>query len=154
MDQTVAYPVVKRGLGDQLPPPTGPPPRSITSLTRNLWIIPARHGSPHQFKPDGAMMPPKKSADLTQAGSPPMLRKDHATFLGVQVPVVSFHGNILCPLGCRCRTSILNPSMMVKLSQCVEQNWRKLCGFNYLAKVITGVKFRDGTETKPDQIAA
>jgi len=29
------------------------------------------------------MMNSKKSADLTKAGSPPMFRKDHATFLGV-----------------------------------------------------------------------
>ncbi|MEH6647574.1 hypothetical protein [Sulfitobacter sp.] len=33
--------------------------------------------------------------------------------------------------------------------------WRKLRGFDYLAKVITGVTFKDGIETtKPDQIAA
>jgi len=96
MDQTVAHPVVKRGLGDQLAPPTRPPPCSITSLTRNLWIILARHGSAHAFKPYGAMMPSRKSADLTQAGSPPMFRKDHATFLGAQVLGVFFHGDILC----------------------------------------------------------
>ena len=44
--------------------------------------------------------------------------------------------------------------MIFKLSQCAEQNWRKLRGFDYLAKVITGVKFKDGIETKPSQIAA
>jgi len=60
--------------------------------------IPARHSSPHQFKPDGAMMPPNRSADLTQARFSPMFRKDHATFLGVQGLVLSFHGDILCPL--------------------------------------------------------
>ena len=44
---------------------------------------------------------------------------------------------------------------MFKLAQCAEQNWRKLRGFDYLAKVITGVTFRDGIETtNPDQIAA
>ena len=36
---------------------------------------------------------------------------------------------------------------MFKLAQCAEQNWRKLRGFDYLAKVITGVTFRD--ELKP-----
>ena len=42
-----------------------------------------------------------------------------------------------------------------KLGQCAEQNWRKLRGFDYLAKVITGVTFKDGIEaTKQDQIAA
>ena len=45
--------------------------------------------------------------------------------------------------------------MMFKLGQCAEQNWRKLCGFDYLAEVITGVTFKDGIETTdPDQIAA
>ncbi|KKN65602.1 hypothetical protein LCGC14_0480140 [marine sediment metagenome] len=45
--------------------------------------------------------------------------------------------------------------MMFKLGQCAEQNWRKLRGLDYLAKVITGVTFNDGIETpKPDQIAA
>jgi hypothetical protein len=38
---------------------------------------------PRQFKPDGGMMPPKKPTNLTQTRSPPMFRKDHATFLGV-----------------------------------------------------------------------
>jgi len=45
--------------------------------------------------------------------------------------------------------------MMFKLGQCAEQNWRKLRGFDYLAKVITGVTFKDGIETTNlDQIAA
>jgi hypothetical protein len=44
---------------------------------------------------------------------------------------------------------------MSKLGQCAERNWRKLSGFDYLAKVITGVTFKDGIETTdPDQIAA
>jgi hypothetical protein len=45
--------------------------------------------------------------------------------------------------------------MIFKLGQCAEQNWRKLRGFDYLAKVITGVKFKDGIETtETGQIAA
>jgi len=95
VDQMVAHPVVKRDLGEQLAPPTGPAPRRITCLPRNLWIIPAERSTPHQFKPVGAMMPPKKPTDLTQARSPPMLRKDKATFLGDPVPAVSFVANIL-----------------------------------------------------------
>jgi hypothetical protein len=110
MDQTVAHPVVERSLGHQFLPPTGVSPRHIMRKPCNLWIIPAGCGTPRQFKPDGGMMPPKKPTNLTQTRSPPMFRKDHATFLGVQVLVVSFHGNILCPLACRCRTSILSPS--------------------------------------------
>ena len=45
--------------------------------------------------------------------------------------------------------------MMFKLGQCAEQNRRKLSGFDDLAKVITGVTFKDGIETpEPDQSAA
>ena len=45
--------------------------------------------------------------------------------------------------------------MMFKLGKCAEENWRKLRGFDYLAKVITGVKFKDGIETtETGQIAA
>jgi len=110
MDQTGAHPVVDRSLRDQFLPPNGALPRHIMRKPCNLWIIPAGCGTPRQFKPDGGMMPPKKAADLTQARSPSMFRKDHATFLGVQVLVMSFHRNILCPLGCRCRTSNLSLS--------------------------------------------
>jgi putative transposase len=45
--------------------------------------------------------------------------------------------------------------MMFKLGQCAEENWRKLRCFGYLAKVITGVTFKDGIETaNQDHIAA
>jgi transposase-like protein len=55
--------------------------------------------------------------------------------------------------GCLSRDGMLH--MTFKLAQRAEQNRRKLRGFDYLAKVITGVTFKDGMETtKPDQIAA
>ena len=54
--------------------------------------------------------------------------------------------------GCLTRDGMLH--MMFKPGQCTEQNWRKPRGFDYLAKVNTGVKFKDGIETKPSQIAA
>lgn len=55
--------------------------------------------------------------------------------------------------GCLNRDGMLN--MMFKLSECAEKNWRKLRGFRYLAKVITGVRFENGIEvTKVDQVAA
>ena len=55
--------------------------------------------------------------------------------------------------GCLSRDGMLH--MMFKLGQCAEQNWRKLRGFDYLNKVITGVTFKDGIETtEPSQIAA
>jgi len=55
--------------------------------------------------------------------------------------------------GCLSRDGMLH--MMFKLGQCAEENWRKLRGFDYLAKVITGIAFKDGIETtNQDQIAA
>ena len=45
--------------------------------------------------------------------------------------------------------------MMFKLGQCAEKNWRRLRGFDYLAKVATGIKFKDGVEVmQVDQVAA
>ena len=45
--------------------------------------------------------------------------------------------------------------MMFKLGMCAEKKWRRLRGFDYLAKVITGIEFRDGIEVKNvDQVAA
>ncbi|MCW9016628.1 MAG: IS256 family transposase, partial [Kangiellaceae bacterium] len=46
--------------------------------------------------------------------------------------------------GCLTRAGMLH--MMFKLGMCAEDRWRKLRGFEQLAKVITGVKFRDGEE--------
>lgn len=55
--------------------------------------------------------------------------------------------------GCLSRNGMLH--MMFKLGQCAEKNWRRLRGFDYLAKVITGVRFKDGIEVTADnQVAA
>ena len=55
--------------------------------------------------------------------------------------------------GCLSRDGML--SMMFKLGQCAQKKWRRLRGFNYLAKVITNVRFKDGIEVNQDnQIAA
>jgi len=55
--------------------------------------------------------------------------------------------------GCLSRDGMLH--MMFKLGMCAETKWRRLRGFKYLAKVITGVKFKDGIEVKKvDQVAA
>ena len=46
--------------------------------------------------------------------------------------------------GCLTRDGML--PMMFKLGQCAQKKWHRLRGFDYLAKVITGVKFKDGIE--------
>ncbi len=55
--------------------------------------------------------------------------------------------------GCLSRDGMLH--MMFKLGQCAQGKWRRLRGFDYLAKVIKGVQFKDGIEV-PDnnQVAA
>jgi hypothetical protein len=40
--------------------------------------------------------------------------------------------------------------MMFKLAKCAEKNWRGQRGFDFLAKVLTGVKFKDGIEVTAD----
>lgn len=46
--------------------------------------------------------------------------------------------------GCVTRETIL--TMIYKLGMCAEKRWRRIRGFNHLAKVIAGVKFKDGIE--------
>ena len=54
---------------------------------------------------------------------------------------------------CLSRDGMLH--MMFKLGQCAEKTWRRLRGFDYLAKVVVGIKFKDGIEaTEIDQAAA
>ena len=45
--------------------------------------------------------------------------------------------------------------MMYKLTMYAQKNWRHQRGFDYLEKIITGVKFKDGAEmTESNQAAA
>lgn len=50
--------------------------------------------------------------------------------------------------GCLSRDAMLH--MMFKLSECAQKKWRRLRGFDYLAKVVTGVQFTDGIEVMQD----
>jgi len=55
--------------------------------------------------------------------------------------------------GCLSRNGMLH--MMFKLGQCAQKRWHRLRGFDHLANVIRGVKFKDGIEVKTaDQVAA
>ena len=55
--------------------------------------------------------------------------------------------------GCLSRDGMLH--MMFKLGMCAEQSWNRLRGFNYLAKVIEGIPFKDGIEVNNvNQVAA
>ncbi|GLW60414.1 IS256 family transposase [Hydrogenophilus thermoluteolus] len=46
--------------------------------------------------------------------------------------------------GCVSRNTLL--AMLYKLGMSAQKRWRRIRGFNYLAKVVEGVKFRDGVE--------
>jgi len=48
--------------------------------------------------------------------------------------------------GCVSRNTML--AMLYKLGMSAEKRWRRIRGFHYLAKVIEGVKFRDGVEVE------
>jgi len=48
--------------------------------------------------------------------------------------------------GCLTRDGML--AMIYKLGVCAERSWRRLRGFEWLAKVVGGVKFRDGIEVQ------
>jgi len=45
-------------------------------------------------------------------------------------------------------------TMIHKIGLCAEGSWRNLRGFRHLAKVIEGVKFKDGIEVTEDNRAA
>ena len=54
--------------------------------------------------------------------------------------------------GCLTRTGML--AMIFKLGMSAEHGWRRLRGFEWLAKVIRGVKFRDGIEVRSEKRAS
>lgn len=54
--------------------------------------------------------------------------------------------------GCLTRAGML--AMMFKLGMSAEHSWRRLRGFEWLAKVIRGVKFRDGVEVRTEKRAS
>jgi transposase-like protein len=54
----------------------------------------------------------------------------------------------------RCLSYETAKIMVFKLIQAAQKSWRKLDGQNQLPKVIEGIKFTDGIETRPDHAAA
>ncbi len=54
--------------------------------------------------------------------------------------------------GCVTRLTML--TMIYKMGMCAEDSWRKLRGFKHLAKVVEGVRFKDGIEVTEDDKAA
>jgi len=48
------------------------------------------------------------------------------------------------------RDKVSDISMMFKLGQCAQSQWRRLRGFRQFARVIEGVEFRVGIEVRSD----
>lgn len=42
-------------------------------------------------------------------------------------------------------------TMIYKLGRCAEKRWLRIRGFKHLAKVIAGVKFKDGIEVEQEK---
>lgn len=53
--------------------------------------------------------------------------------------------------GCVTRDTML--ALIYKLGLEADKSWRRIRGFNHLAKVITGIRFRDGVEVKENQVS-
>jgi putative transposase len=51
--------------------------------------------------------------------------------------------------GCVTRDTML--TMIYKLGMCAEKRWLRIRGFDYLAKVTAGVKFKDGIEVEQEK---
>ena len=51
--------------------------------------------------------------------------------------------------GCLSRQTML--TLIYKLGMCVEKRWLRIRGFKHLAKVIAGVKFKDGIEVEQEE---
>lgn len=73
---------------------------------------------------------------------------EHWVHLRTSNPIESTFGTIRHRTdrakGCVSREGML--TMIYKLGLCAEKRWRRIRGFNHLAKVIAGVKFKDGIE--------
>lgn len=42
-------------------------------------------------------------------------------------------------------------TFIFKLGMCAQKRWNRIRGFNHLAKVIAGVKFKDGVEVTQEK---
>ncbi len=75
---------------------------------------------------------------------------EHWVHLRTTNPIESTFGTIRHRTD-RAKACVTRETMLTfvyKLAMCAQKRWRRIRGFNYLAKVITGVRFQDGIEVK------
>ncbi|MCU7882095.1 MAG: hypothetical protein KZQ60_17405 [Candidatus Thiodiazotropha sp. (ex Lucinoma aequizonata)] len=85
-----------------------------------------------------------------------IFRHPHWQSIRTSNPIESTFGTICHRIkrfkGCLSRDGMLH--MTFKLGLCAEKKWRRFRALDYLAKVVTGIKFKDGVEvTEIDQVA-
>lgn len=129
-------------------------PKAKAAL-HEIWMAPTREDAQRAF--DGFITTyqakyPKAVACLVKDREALLAFYDfpaeHWTHLRTTNPIESTFGTIRHRTdrtkGCVTRNTML--AMIFKLGLCAEKRWRRIRGFNHLAKVIDGVKFKDGIE--------
>ena len=121
----------------------------------DIWQAETREGAEAAFDKFETMYEPKypKAVHCLQKDRDELMAfydfpAQHWQSLRTTNPIESTFGTIRHRTkrskGCLSRDGMLH--MIFKLGECAQKNWRRQRGFNYLARVIQGVKFRDGEE--------
>ena len=122
-----------------------------------IWMAETREDAHHAFATFVEVYEPKypKAAQCLAKDKDPLLNfydfpAEHWHHIRTSNPIESTFASVRLRTaktrGCGSRASIL--SMVFKLSKSAEQRWLKLRGAEMIAKVITGVQFKDGIEVK------
>jgi putative transposase len=122
-----------------------------------IWMAETRKDAHHAFASFVEVYEPKypKAAQCLAKDKDPLLNfydfpAEHWHHIRTSNPIESTFASVRLRTaktrGCGSRASIL--SMVFKLSKSAEQRWLKLRGAEMIAKVITGVQFKDGIEVK------
>jgi transposase-like protein len=141
--------------------PKGVQPKAKADL-HAIWMAPTRAQAEKAFDQFtqiyGAKYP--KATELLGKDRPTLLTfydfpAEHWRHLRTTNPIESAFATVRHRTD-RTRGAISRDSIVpfvFKLARVAEQHWRKLNGFEFLAKVITGVRFRDGIEISDDATA-
>lgn len=124
-----------------------------------IWQAPTKQNAETAFDSFGEMFQAKypKAVECLQKDRAELLAfydfpAEHWQSIRTTNPIESTFGTIRHRTkqskGCLSRDAMLH--MIFKLAQCAQENWRRMRGFNHLAKVIQGVKFQDGEEVAHD----
>jgi putative transposase len=122
-----------------------------------IWMAETREDAHHAFATFVEVYEPKypKAAQCLAKDKDPLLNfydfpAEHWHHIRTSNPIESTFASVRLRTaktrGCGSRASIL--SMVFKLSKSAEQRWLKLRGAEMIAKVITGVQFKNGIEVQ------